>query len=228
MTYQKLLYSTVFTVFLTCSSKAAIVTVPTGLNPGDQYRLTFVTTIVTDALSSDIDDYNTIVQDSVNAVPQLSILDASWRAVAATPSVDVTTNLGLDASNALVPIYSLDGTFVTDNLIGALNNGITTPLNVDAFGNTVIDVVSWVGIRTIQPTENRLGEGPFAWALGEGRLSFALPSQEAYTLIALSSVITVVPEPTSFLCWMSICLIAWKKLVPHRIRMKRHCVSSQQ
>lgn len=35
------------------ASAVPLITVPTGLSPGDQYRLAFVTTTVHDALSSD-------------------------------------------------------------------------------------------------------------------------------------------------------------------------------
>jgi hypothetical protein len=45
--------------------QAAIVTVPTGLNPGDQYRLVFVTSGTRDATSTNIADYNTFVANAV-------------------------------------------------------------------------------------------------------------------------------------------------------------------
>jgi hypothetical protein len=46
-------------------SLAAPITVPTGLNPGDRYRLAFVTSTTRDARSSNIADYNLFVTDVV-------------------------------------------------------------------------------------------------------------------------------------------------------------------
>ena len=43
------------------SAKATIVTLPTGLNPGDQYRLVFLTSTERNATSSDIAVYNAFV-----------------------------------------------------------------------------------------------------------------------------------------------------------------------
>jgi len=43
------------------TTHAQIVTVPPGLNPGDPYRLVFVTSTTRDALSSAIADYNSFV-----------------------------------------------------------------------------------------------------------------------------------------------------------------------
>jgi hypothetical protein len=43
---------------LSTESLATAITVPTGLNPGDQYRLIFVSSTTHDATSSSIGDYN--------------------------------------------------------------------------------------------------------------------------------------------------------------------------
>jgi len=40
--------------------------VPVGLNPGDPYRLIFVTSIARDALSTNIADYNSFVHGIAN------------------------------------------------------------------------------------------------------------------------------------------------------------------
>ena len=45
----------------TGAAQAALVVVPPGLSPGQQYRLVFVTDGEWDATSSDIDDYNKFV-----------------------------------------------------------------------------------------------------------------------------------------------------------------------
>ncbi|MFM7909129.1 MAG: PEP-CTERM sorting domain-containing protein, partial [Microcystis sp.] len=41
------------------AAQAALVVLPSGLNPGDQYRLVFVTSGTRNATTTDINDYNT-------------------------------------------------------------------------------------------------------------------------------------------------------------------------
>ncbi|MFM7787424.1 MAG: PEP-CTERM sorting domain-containing protein, partial [Microcystis panniformis] len=48
------------------AAQAALVVVPPGLNPGQQYRLVFVTSGTRNAESSDINDYNTFVTSEAN------------------------------------------------------------------------------------------------------------------------------------------------------------------
>ena len=55
-------------------SDAAIITVPPGLNPGDTYRLVFVTSLTRDAVSSDIGVYNDFVSTAAASSPDL----AAW------------------------------------------------------------------------------------------------------------------------------------------------------
>ena len=44
--------------------------VPPGLNPGDKYRLVFVTSTTTDATSPDISYYNSFVTNVADDVPE--------------------------------------------------------------------------------------------------------------------------------------------------------------
>jgi hypothetical protein len=49
-------------VAMTATSAISVpITLPSGLNPGDQYRLAFVTSSTRDALSTNIADYNNFV-----------------------------------------------------------------------------------------------------------------------------------------------------------------------
>ena len=93
------------------------VTVPRGLNPGDSYRLVFVTNGTRDASSSNIADYNGFVTTAATAAPELGPLATIWKAIAATSAVDVRTNTATDpVANAgtSVPIYDLGGVRVAD------------------------------------------------------------------------------------------------------------------
>jgi hypothetical protein len=96
-------------VVLPLSSSAGPITVPTGLAPGTQYRLAFLTSTTTDATSSDIGYYNTFVTNTANSVPQLAALETTWSAIASTAAVDALDNTDTNPStlDPSVPIYGL-------------------------------------------------------------------------------------------------------------------------
>jgi hypothetical protein len=85
--------------FLTCSAafyplQGAILTVPPGMNPGETYRLVFVTSTVRDATFTNVEDYNDFVTDTASSVPALASLGATWRAIASTASASAVANVG--------------------------------------------------------------------------------------------------------------------------------------
>ena len=97
---------------LSVSTQSAPITTPTGLTPGDQYRIAFVTTAQRDPLSGDIADYNAFVTASANTQTALIALGTTWTAIASTNAVDARDNTGtnpFNAAHADVPIYLLDG-----------------------------------------------------------------------------------------------------------------------
>ena len=106
----------------TGAAQAALVVVPTGLNPGDQYRLVFVTDGTRDATSTNIDDYNKFVtNDARGGTPGIdTALDVAlnaagfnpntieWKAIASTDSVAARDNTGTNPSSTGVPIYLIE------------------------------------------------------------------------------------------------------------------------
>jgi hypothetical protein len=80
------------------TATAIPITVPTGLNPGDEYRLAFVTSTTRDATSSDITVYNGFVTASANAVTELALLGSTWTAIASTPTADARDNTNTNPS----------------------------------------------------------------------------------------------------------------------------------
>ncbi len=86
---------------------AAPITTPVGLNPGDQYRLIFVTDAVRDGTSSDIADYNDFVTAVANSVTELAALATIWMAIASTATVDARDNTGTNTLTGL-PIFQLN------------------------------------------------------------------------------------------------------------------------
>ena len=89
--------------------------IPTGLGPGDRFRLIFISTSNSNANSSDIDVYNTFVQNLVAASGHEAIkaLSATFRMLGSTEAVDARDNTG--TTGAGVPIYWLGGAKVADD-----------------------------------------------------------------------------------------------------------------
>ena len=87
---------------------------PSGLSPGDQFRLLFVTSTKRDATSDDIDDYNTFVQTAA-AAGDGSIRDYShgFYAVGSTADDDARDNTKTTGTG--VPIYWLGGNKLADD-----------------------------------------------------------------------------------------------------------------
>jgi hypothetical protein len=153
------------TLTLTPAASAQIQTVPSGLNPGDSYRLVFVTSTTRDASSSNIADYNTFVSGRAAAVPALAALPTTWTAIAATSAVDVRANTATDpVANAgtSVPIYQLGGLRVADGYTDLWDDSIANAISITETG-TSVNVKVWTGVGSTFANEYRLGTGGWNW-----------------------------------------------------------------
>ena len=74
------------------TSQAQPTTVPPGLNPGDSYRLAFVTSTGIDATSPVIATYNSFVTAVAGTVPELVALGTTWAAIGSTTTVHAHDN----------------------------------------------------------------------------------------------------------------------------------------
>src|SRR4051812_8690328 len=85
-------------------SARADVTAPAGLNPGDHFRLVFVTTNVIDAPSASIGNYDSVVTGEANGAGLLSYNGSSvtWQTLASTEGGATVAANRLTTS---VPIY---------------------------------------------------------------------------------------------------------------------------
>jgi hypothetical protein len=198
----------------------ATVTPPTGLGPGDQCQLIFVTADPTTATSADINYYNTFVQGEAALNPSLP--SATWSAVAST--ADVAANVNAQTYYG-IPIYNTLGQQVTSAYgAGLWTDPVTlgSPVQTNQFGASEAYIQVWTGAgprgwQAIDDSPLCLGSpgglnGAYA-AYGEsgytdsGWIEAGVtsiyanpldPSSPAISnpLYALSSVITVpVPEP---------------------------------
>jgi hypothetical protein len=116
-------------------SLAQPTTVPTGLNPGDQYRLAFVTSTTRNGASTNIADYNTFVAGVAATVPELVALGTTWKAVGSTPTVDARDNTGTaPTSPDDVPIYLLNDTLLASGNADLWDGTIANPFAITETG----------------------------------------------------------------------------------------------
>ena len=90
---------------------------PAGLAVGDQFRLIFLSSTKRNALSTDIADYNTFVQDRAAAGhTDIHAYSGGFGVIGCTAAVDARDNTATTGTTGTgVPIYWLDGTKVADD-----------------------------------------------------------------------------------------------------------------
>jgi len=181
-----------------------ITSVPTDLNPGDQYRLAFVTSHQTTATSTDIADYNTFGTNVANTVQELEDLGTTWASIGSTAAVDARDNTGTTGTG--VPIYRMDDVRIADDNADLWDASIQNGLRIDEKGEDLYGggVYVWTGTD---------GDGTAAAnPLGTGTVAAGDTAPTALTWIheadlggtiarpiyVMSGVLTVpVPEPSS-------------------------------
>ena len=184
-----------------------IITVPGGLNPGDEYRLVFITKDQTTATASDISFYNDFVSTQAQLAAELVALGTTWKAIGSTASVSAKMNTETDDSPTGlngVPIYRLDGAIIADNYDDLWDGSIQSPLYVAQDGS-VLDTCcgTWTGTLTTGEiaTGNALGDGPLVVdgaPNGSGTnwiQTNPYDSSQPQYLYAISSILTVPIEP---------------------------------
>lgn len=126
---------------------APIITLPAGLNAGDQYRLVFVTDATTQAGSDvnfSLNDGDTFVEIAASFVQQLQKLGTTWQVIGSTDSIDARTHTNTDPTppgNNGVRIFGLDGIQIADNYDDLWDGTIDSPITISPTGATVIDYV---------------------------------------------------------------------------------------
>ena len=130
------------------ASADTITTVPAGLNPGDQYRLAFVTALWRTATSTYINDYNRFVNSIGNGKPLLAALGTTWIAIASTEAVDARDNTNTNpAVSTGVPIFRLDGVLIANHNADLWDDALAASLSITESGNALSRFV-WTGSRT--------------------------------------------------------------------------------
>lgn len=188
---------------------AAPITVPTGLSPGDQYYLAFVTSGTRDATSTNIADYDTFVNAQADGSGYPDVAAITWRAIGSTPTVNANVHLGL----LEYPIYLLDGvTKVADGASDMWDGSLDAPINLtEAAGSPVGTLDVWTGTNSAgRPVGPSIGVPTpryglrnavdFNWTNNSTTSYF-----EAKRIYAVSVLQAVpVPEPTSLAVWAAL------------------------
>ena len=110
----------------------AFILVPPDLNPGDQYRLVFITDGETNPGSTDIADYNAFVTGDVEgSLLEMELTDAGlttdWFAIASTEAVDAIDNTSTTGTG--VPIYLITGERIADDYLDLWDGSIQTQID---------------------------------------------------------------------------------------------------
>jgi len=150
MSYRSIFGVSLFSISILFGApmEASIVTQPTELNTGDQYRLAFVTSSVTQAVNPNIAYYNAFVTTAANGSSDLADLSTTWRAIVSTADgTDARDNTGTnpDIDGSGVPIFILDGTRVANDNAGLWSGQLLSRLNVTEAGLVSTPTNVWTG-----------------------------------------------------------------------------------
>lgn len=197
----------------------ADVILPTGLAPGSQYQIAFVTSDGTTATSSDIADYNNFVTQEAVQNPALAALGANWDIIGSTATTTALNNALIYPN---VPIYNTAGQLVV-SASGQLwgSQGIVTPILYDENGDAASNYNTCTGSyahggavpgkalgQFYYDSANNYWESPWLgltastsktwinWGYWHDKDLAVVQSRQFY-FYALSSPITV-PEPGTF------------------------------
>lgn len=134
-------------------------TLPPGLQPGDKYRLAFVTGGKTNATSQTIADYNAFVAAAASAAPALNALGTTWKCLGSTSATSAVTNTLTGSGNPTAAIYNLAGGLVASGNTALWSGSITAPISIAETGGTLNTDV-WSG-------NNAAGWPGGDWFLGD-------------------------------------------------------------
>ena len=195
-----------FTMMIVAPALAQVVPVPTSLDPGDEYRLVFVTSSRTQATSTVIADYNTFVTGVANTQPELAALGANWFVIGTTGNVHARDNTGTlptGAGGTLgVPIFRVDDTKFVDSNDDLWDGDVDVPLSVRQDGTSAGAEAVWTGTSTDGTNDGGFLLGAGATSVGDPPASnvdwidsmAAAPSTQNRRLYAMSGILTA-PEP---------------------------------
>jgi len=207
------------------SARAALTLIPPGLNPGDQFRVVFVSSGVRNSTSSIIGDYDQFVNNlAISAGINTYFGNAvTWQAIVSTQAVGITPAIAaISRLPATSPaLYRIDGALVATSGADLWDGSILNPINRTESNGSIpagdsISTSVWTGTLSSGGNGgvNALGSTGASGAIyGLANTTDSswvaedswLPRSDQFRLYAYSSVLTVptgaapVPEPGSLL-----------------------------
>ena len=174
--------------------------VPEGLEPGDRFRLLFVTSTTTKAESADIASYNAFVQARAAANTNLAGFSGQFRALISTAGVNIKDNTATTGTG--VPVHWLGGEKAADDYADLYDVSWDSVSGLTETGSSYTGLV-WTGGNGYGETSLRRYAGAAEVRMGDlsdDTRALSSPTHkaatEAYPLYALSPVLTVAqPEP---------------------------------
>jgi hypothetical protein len=194
------------------TASAGSIATPTGLDPGNQFRIVFVTTTTTPATSSDLSTYDSVVSSDATGYTYGGN-SPIWKAIVSNVTTDARDHIGL-LSTSLIPLYTVDGTKVST---GNLWSGeLISPIGKRIDGQQVSDGV-WTGTiwntgtamwREDPPMRHQMGDlvgqtAVFGLSYGLGadwanaNLNINTASMRLYGISEVLTVPASVPEPST-------------------------------
>lgn len=219
-----------------------------GINPatgtawqaGDQYRLIFATSVGLEATSTNIEDYNTFIQNAANASP-LGLSSVTWRVLGSTETVDARDNTNTNSSGgdgSGESFWLMNGTTKIANDYADFYDGHTNTesINISETGGAPLDTGNfqslWTGSDGSGQRKNDRWLGA-AGGLTKGGLfctcasasqwidRFDLDNTEPRAFYGVSEPLTVmntIPEPSTFglLGFAGLVLLLHRRRFTHR------------
>ncbi|MHB8864343.1 MAG: PEP-CTERM sorting domain-containing protein [Pirellulaceae bacterium] len=214
--------------------------VPAGLQAGDQYRLIFVTSGSMPGSSSNPADYDSFLASQV-AGTMLGGYDYGWQAVLSTAGGGrVASSIINDPAgvNNFVGIYNSVGLKVADNGADMLDGTLDNAVQYDQHGTSVATGYVWTGSLSNGEAANGYEVGSTgtlsvplaATIIGAAgatdstwiqvgplvrNVPYLLNLELPFRVYGMSDVLTVVPEPATFVMWSLFAgvagLVFWRK-----------------
>ena len=180
----------------------ADVILPKGLTPGSKDEIAFVTADSTTAESSSIVTYNNFVTSEANQDEILESLGATWNAIGSTSTVDANVNA---PNNGSIPVYNTAGQLVANSAQPLYSSDLYDPVSYTQFGQETTDTSVWTGSTSfgssylVPPLGSAGPEYGFCTYTSDTWLYYGpyAGNFQPMGLYALSSPITVVPEPAT-------------------------------
>ncbi len=194
------------------TASAGSISAPSGLNPGDQFRIVFVTDGTTAATATTFSTYDNLVQSEASGTTYNG-KSISWFAIVSTSSTDAIVHIG-NTTTSSIPVYLVDGTKVTasDTISGLWSGSLQHAVNEDISGQTQNSASVWSGTSSqgIANVQSRHYAGQSSVTYGSSSstnggwiASGATTNTSAFHLYGISEVLTVpqataaVPEPST-------------------------------